>query len=71
MIPHTSDWRDRGMYDVLDTPEEFGWEFLRRSKSYQSYYRDLVMNGAESQPLRREEVQRWGLRFPGPARAFH
>lgn len=72
MTPDTSCWRDSGVYDALDdmTPDELAWEFLRRNRSYQSYYHGLVMNGAQSDRLPHEEERRWGLRFRGPARAF-
>ncbi|WP_296739731.1 DUF6499 domain-containing protein [Mesorhizobium sp.] len=69
MKPETSHWRDRDRYDFFDglTVEGLAWECLRRHEPYQTYYRSLVIAGAEFAPLSAEAQNQWGLRFRGPA----
>ncbi|WP_374759209.1 transcriptional regulator domain-containing protein [Brevundimonas diminuta] len=72
MKPDTSDWRNEGSYDFLDTLaiEGLAWECLRRYRPYQEHYARLVATSTETFPLPSETQRRWGLRFRGQTQSF-
>ncbi|WP_425326509.1 transcriptional regulator domain-containing protein [Sphingomonas pseudosanguinis] len=72
MKPDTSDWRNEGGYDFLDTLaiEGLAWECLRRSRLYQDHYARLASASTETLPLPHEAQQRWGLRFRRKTQSF-
>lgn len=67
MKPDTSRWREHDRYNYFNALpiEGLAWECLRRDKSYQQQYRELVTAKAETAPLPLRDQLRWGLRFPG------
>lgn len=65
MRPDVSQWEQTRRYDYLDDLPMNGlaWECLRRNRSYQDDYRDLLQAGAEERRDRLREY--WGLQFRG------
>lgn len=69
MTPDISQWRSPDKYDYIEqlVSPELAWEWLRRNKSYQRDYADVLDAADDPQPLIQKAQQRWGLRFPHPA----
>lgn len=72
MTPDTSGWRDAAAYAFMDeaSVDDLAWECLRRNLDYQRDFGRLLETARLDEPLPRAMSDRWGLRFPRPAKSL-
>mgnify|MGYP006948860131 CR=1 FL=1 len=70
MTPDTKEWRSSSTYDYWDDADvdALAWECLRRNQKYQRDYADISKAPLTADTETEAIGNRWGLRFPGPAK---
>ncbi len=70
MTPDTKEWRSSSTYDYWDDADvdALAWECLRRNLQYQRDSADIAKAPLTADTETEAIGNRWGLRFPGPAK---